>query len=328
MAQITNFIEGAEVIATKFKKLKGTQPTAEKTFRRVNTLLVNVVRVADNQLDVAEAYRNNTELFEPGSWRRKKVLYPNSQYDMRKGLTLSRTKTRKQEVRPGFPPPPPPTTKLSMPAWPLMPPHGTISNNVPPAQQRKDKERQTDNEPPEASSSRGPQKHSRSNGLDIQNAGNNVGSENDRKSQPPGTRPFHPSAMTHFIAPRASDHYEEVNGYISKRIGRNTESSSRTARLYPTFIVNAMSRDLAEQLGLTVTVLSGGDFVGTSTHVGSPPAVVNHAVGEVRFVWDTATHILRVTCVVFEHEITPGVPFLLGKPYVQQVETAEGFTRD
>lgn len=183
--------------------------------------------------------------------------------------------------------------------------------NVSPTHLRKGKGRQIEREPLEAPSS-------------MQPPGVIIGSENDRLTQPPDTRPLQEEALGYFTAPRPSDSYEEVNGYISSRIGRNSKSSSRTitARLYPNCRVNAISRAFAEQLRLAVTVLSGKSFVETPPAVGSTQAGPNRTVGEVKFVWHTPTHILRVTCMVFERDIAEGVPFVLGKPYVQQVETA------
>lgn len=325
MRQIKNFMQEAEIIVSKLDGLADAHRTSAQASRRFNELLENVRSIAGDQLVVADRVRDATGLYKRGSWVLIDPTPPTSREDTRsrrpRRITHSeerrpRRRTLSQERGIGYPQPP-------------IPPHGSIIINTPTVGQGKGKERRTDRGPPEASSSRSLQNHVESNRLDSQNAGDIVGSENDRSTQPPDTRSPQGAVLKYFSAPGASDEYEEINGYISKRMGRNSKSSSRTitARLYPNFFVNAMSRVFAEQLGLTVTVLSDEYFVETLSVVGSTQAGVNRTVGEVRFVWHTPTHILRVTCIVFEQEMVPGVPLALGKPYVQQIETAGGVVR-
>ncbi|KFY62048.1 hypothetical protein V496_04757 [Pseudogymnoascus sp. VKM F-4515 (FW-2607)] len=270
MTQITNFIEGAEVMASKFKKLVDGQRAADKTIKRLSMLLNNMIKVADRQLDDADDAREATGLYEPGRWVRRKQVDARSLTD----------------------------TGLDIPA----------------ASQGKGKGRQTNREPPEASSSRG-----------VQNPGDTSGPENVRSAQPPGTHFPEGANLKYCIAPGAADNYEEINGQISKGMSRSSRSSSRTvtARLYPKFGVNAISRDFAEKLGLEITDFSDRFYVEILSDIGSTQAQVNDTVGEVSFVWHTPTHShRRVICTVFEQEIVPGVPLTLGKPYARQVETA------
>lgn len=263
MAQITNFIEGAEVMASKFDKLAGGQRAADKTIKRLSMLLDNMINVADRQLDDADEEREASRLYEPGGWVRKK------QVDAR-----SRTHT---------------------------------GLDIPATSQGKGKGRQTNREPPEASSSRG-----------VQNPGDTSGPENVRSTQPPGTRFPEGANLKYCIAPGAADYYKEINGKISQGTSRSSRSSSRTvtARLYPKVSVNAISRDFAEKLGLEISELSDRSYVEMLSDIGSTQAQVNGTVGEVSFVWHTPTHShRRVICTVFEQEIVPGVALILGKHY-------------
>lgn len=297
MMQINNFMEGGEVIASKVEKLAGAQRDTDKTLQRLTLLLDNVMNVADRQLEVADEAREATGLYEPGRWVFKKEADPTVRFDT--GRKRSATEThpqgrpsiiiRPQERRTRSPRPP-------------RPPNESTPINIP--------------RPPEASSSRGVK-------TPI------VFIENDQSAQPPATRSPQGAALTYFFAPDDSDDYEEINGYISKGMGRNSKSSSRTitARQYPNFFVNAMSRAMAEQLGLNVTVPTNEYIVETQPVVGSTQPAANRTVGEVRFVWHTPTDILWVTCTVFEQDIVPGVPLALGKPYVRMVETAGGVVR-
>lgn len=309
MAQITNFLEGAEVIVSKFDKLAGAHSATEKTLHR---LLGNVIYVADDQLDVADTAREASGLYEPGRWVLKKEADPMSHENRRR--RRSRIETRPEERRTRSPRPP-------------RPPNEGIFINIPPPNQPKGKGRQTDREPPEASSSRGVENPAGFNRLDSQNA--IVVTENDQSTQPLNTYLPQGAALPYFDLPSASDEYQHVNGQISQTKSRDSRSSSRTitARLYPNFGMNAMSRAMAEQLGLNVTVHFDRDFTRNLPVTGATQAEVNHAVGHVMFVWHTAAHILVVPCTVVEQEVLPGVALALGKPYVQQVETAGGVVR-
>ncbi|OBT78911.1 hypothetical protein VF21_02770 [Pseudogymnoascus sp. 05NY08] len=314
MAQITNFIEGAEVMASKFEKLSNAQRAADKTLQSLSLLVENVIKVADKQLDDADEAREATRLYEPGRWVLRKEPAPT--IHVFGSPKRPRMETHIQRARSGSPQPP-------------LPPNKRMPIIIPTGSQGKGKERRTDRGPPEASSSRGMQDSLESNGLHSHNAGDIVGSKNVRSTQPPGTRFPHGADLKYCIAPAASDDYEEVNGQISKERSRNSKYLSRkiTARVYPNFTLNAISRGFAKQLGLEVTALSDDFFVEMLSDIGSTQARVNDTVGEVRFVWHTPTHILDVLCTVFEQEIVPGVPLALGKPYVQQVETAGGVVR-
>lgn len=318
MAQITNFIEGAEVIVSKFDKLAGAHSATEKTLQR---LLGNVIYVADGQLDVADAEREATGLYEPGSWVLKKEADPMSHENRRR--RRSRIETRPQERPPRRTRPEERRTRSHRPP---RPPNEGIFINIPP-NQRKGKERQTDRELPEASSSRGVENPAGSNRLDSQNA--IVVTENGQSTQPLDTHLPQGAALPYFERPSASDEYQHVSGQISQTKSRDSRSSSRTitARLYPNFDMNAMSQAMAEQLGLNITVHFDRDFARNLPVTGATQAEVNHGVGHVMFVWHTAAHILVVPCTVVEQEVLPGVPLALGKPYVQQVETAGGVVR-
>ncbi|KFZ03838.1 hypothetical protein V502_10620 [Pseudogymnoascus sp. VKM F-4520 (FW-2644)] len=318
MAQITNFIEGAEVIASKFDKLAGAHSATERTLQH---LLGNVVYVADGQLDVANTEREATGLYEPGRWVLKKEADPMSHENRRR--RRSRIETRPQERPPRRTRPEERRTRSPRPP---RPPNEGIFINIPPPNQPKGKERQTDPEPPEASSSRGVENPAGSNRLDSQNA--IVVTENDQSTQPL-THLSQGAALSYVDEPSASDEYQHVNGQISRTKSRDSRSSSRTitARLYPNFGMNAMSQAMAEQLGLNITVHFDRDFARNLPVTGATQAEVNHAVGHVTFVWQTAAHILVVPCTVVEQEVLPGVALALGKPYVQQVETAGGVVR-
>lgn len=314
MAHITNFIEGAEVMAAKFEKLSNAQRATDKTLQRLGLLVENVINVADKQLDDANEAREATGLYEPGCWVYKKEPAPTAHVFT--SPRRPRMKTRVQKERPGSPQPP-------------SPPNDRMPIIIATGSQGKGKERRTDHGPPEASSSRGMQESLESNRLDSHNFGDIIVSKDVRSTQPPSTRFPEGADLKYCIAPGASDDYEEVNGQVSKEMSRNSKSFSRTitARVYPNFSVNAVSRDFVEKLGLEVTVLSDEIFVEMLSDIGSTQARVNDTVGEVRFVWHTPAHILVVPCTVFEQEIVPGVPLALGKPYVQQVEMAGGVVR-
>lgn len=319
MAQITNFIEGAEVIVSKFDKLAGAHSATEKTLQR---LLGNVIYVADGQLDVADAEREATGLYEPGSWVLKKESDPISHENRRR--RRSRIETHPQERPPRRTRPEERRTRSPRPPGP---PNEGIFINIPPLNQPKGKERQTHREPPEASSSRAVENPAGSNRLDSQNA--IVVTENDQPTQPPNTYSPQGAAVPYFEVPSASDEYQHVSGQISQTKSRDSRSSSRTitARLYPNFGMNTISRAMAEQLGLNITVHFDREFARNLPVIGATQAEVNHAIGHVTFVWQTAAHILVVPCTVVEQEVLPGVPLALGKPYVQQVETAGGVVR-
>jgi hypothetical protein len=325
MRQIKNFMKEAKTIVSKLDGLAGAQSDSAQASQRFNNLLKNVGYTADGQLEAADREREASRLFKRGSWVpiNPESLIPREDTRPKR----LRRRTHSQETRPREATPPQ-ERGTSAPRSP-MPPNEVISINVIPQNQGKGKERQSDRGSLEASSSRGVQEPVGSNSLDSHNAGDTVSSENDRSRQPPGTRFPQGADLKYCIAPGASDDYEEVNGQISKGMRRNSKSSSRTitARVYPNFSVNAISRDFAEQLGLEVTVLSDDVFVELLSDIGATRVRINDTVGEVRFVWDTPTHMLIVPCTVFEQEIVPGVPLALGKPYVQQVETAGGVVR-
>ncbi|OBT66177.1 hypothetical protein VE03_05091 [Pseudogymnoascus sp. 23342-1-I1] len=297
MAQITNFIEVAEDMTSRFEKLEDSQRATDNTVKRLSALLDNVIHVADRQLDDADDAREATGLYERGRWVLKKDTVPVTHVftsPRRSGM-----KTRIQRSRPGSPQPPPPSERIPI--------------DIPTSNQGKGKERQTNHEPPEASSLR-----------DVQDPGDNSGPENNRSTQPPETHLPQETATPYLKPPGASDEYEEINGYISQTMSRNSKSSSRTitARLYPNFSMNVMSQALAEQLGLNITALTDEDAAKTFPIIRSSRDRSNHSVGLVRFVWHTPTDIISITCTVFEREIVPGVPLGLGKPYIQQIETA------
>lgn len=283
MRQIKNFMDDAKVIASKLDDLASTHSDAAQAFQGFNKLLKNVAYVADEQLEVADREREATGLYKRGSWALKDPTPPSLNEDVPSRRPRRRSYLEERRISPLR------------------------------SRQRKGKERLRDPDRPLASSSRGLQDPIESNRLDSQNASNATGFENDRSTRLPDTRSPQGAALKYFIAPSASDEYEEIGGYISKGTGRDSEAINQTitVRLYPSCSVNAISRSFAKQLGLKVTPL----------HSGFIPSSDNPTDGEVRFWWHTHTGIHPVTCIVFEHEILPGVPLALGKPYICQVKT-------
>ncbi|KFY80008.1 hypothetical protein V499_01078 [Pseudogymnoascus sp. VKM F-103] len=325
MRQIKNFMKEAKIIVTKLDGLAGAHSDSAQASQRFNNLLKNVGYTADVQLEAADIEREASGLFKRGSWVpiNPELLIPRE--DTRPKRPRRRTHSQERGHRRTTTPQ---EMGASSPRSPMTPNEG-ISINVTPRNHGKGKGRQADRGPPEASSLRGMQESLSSNRLDSHNAGDIVASKDARSAQPPGTRFPEGAALKYCIAPGASDDYEEVNGQVSKGRSRNSKSLSRTitARVYPNFSVNAVSRDFVEKLGLEITVLSDECFVEMLSDIGSTQARVNDTVGEVRFVWHTPAHILVVPCTVFEQETVPGVPLALGKPYVQQVEAAGGVVR-
>ncbi|KFY07971.1 hypothetical protein V492_06654 [Pseudogymnoascus sp. VKM F-4246] len=287
MAQITNLIEGAEVMASKFEKLANTQHAADRALQSLNVLVNNMVKVADKQLDEADAAREATGEYEPGSWVKKKDA--STFYFVNPSRSRPEIQIQKEARHGSLQPPLPPNKRKSV--------------RLPTDNQRKEKERQADRELPEASSSRGLQDPLEANRLDSHDAG--IRSK---------IRLSKEASMWQFNTPSASDEYEEINGIITEGMARDSKALSRTitARLYPKFSMNTISRAYVEKLGLGINTHS----INFAT---SDEAPANHTVGEVRFAWHTASHITHVTCTVFEHEIIKGVPFTLGEAYKRQV---------
>ncbi|OAF61569.1 hypothetical protein VC83_02234 [Pseudogymnoascus destructans] len=107
--------------------------------------------------------------------------------------------------------------------------------------------------------------------------------------------------------PEASDEYKIVKGRVSQTVGTNSKPRSRTisARLYPNLPMYAMSRDLAEQLGLDLTAVDSNSLR-TSRVVGSLEPELHHIVGHVVFGWHMPASFLW--------------PLALGQPYIHQVK--------
>lgn len=292
MRQIRNFMDEAKVIASKLDSLASTHSDSAQAFQSFDKLLRNVGYVADEQLEVADREREATGLYKRGTWALKDPPPPSSNED-----APSRRPRRRSH----------PEERLA---------------SLPRSTQRKGKERQTDTEPPQASSSRGLEDPIESNRLDSHNSSNATGHENDHSTRLPDTRLQQGAALKYFIAPSASDKYKEISGYISKGTSRDPETLGQgiLLREYPTCSVNAISRAFARQLGLEVTPLHSDTFGEVFSETGFIPSPVNPTVGEVRFWWHTKTGIHPVGCIVFENEILPGVPLALGMPYIRQIK--------
>ena len=272
MGQISNLIEVAEVIASKFDEAAGAHLASAEALDRLSRLLGNVSSIANKQLKVADSVRDASGLFEPGSWVPIYQTAPNSrEYD----ANLWRARKKKQR---------------HVPTVGQDTGNDQRSTTIEEVQLPQTLER----EPPPASASR-----ARRNG-------------------------------SLFYIQDTLDKYEEITVQISQTSVKGYPDSLTQivkARVYPNFGSNVISQNLAQQLGLTITVPIDNDYIRVIPSQAPSGVRVRRSVGRVLFDWHTDSHTLNVTCSVLEQDIVPGVQLVVGKPYIQQVEAARKNSR-